>query len=1267
MSRQIKVVVSTARRLIKRVLYQRKNMRVQPIKTTLLTLLLAVAGTVALKAAEPVFVPGVIRADVFRGFGGTAVTDLTGNAKYPNSPDETYFLKFFEYPPGADDGTAPPGNVADNYGARLYGFIVPKETANYVFYLAADDGAQLWLSTDDNPANKKQIATEPSWNQVRTWTATSRRPGCPDNGGTRCDNQSAPVNLVAGRRYFVEALFKEGIGGDNLAVTWAKQGTVPTDGDAPIGAEFLGALAAAAPAIVTQPADVKQEPGKSATFTVKANDVANPAYQWFKNGTAITGATSASYTTPALAAADNNAKFKVRVTAGSANVESREAVLTVVAVASEVTKGFLKAEVFTDIAGTALDGLRSDVKYTDNKPDRTEIISIFEYPPGTPTAPPAADVANNYGVRVTGFIIPQETASYIFYLAADDNAELYLSTDDKPANEVLIASEPQWNPVRAFASVDRRPGCPDACENISAPIRLEAGKRYWVRGEMKEGGGGDNLAVTWIKQGQPKPADGAIPLNGGVIGVAVNPNLASDIKITTQPKAASVTAPDKATFSVVAEATPSAPLAYQWQKDGVDIPGANGATYTTDFLKTTDGGRIKVIVSVPGKSLASDEVALTVSADTTPPNIARLSGSDRFNVVTVTFSEPVTSATASNRANYAFTGGLTVNTATLVNSTTVRLGTSTQAPDTAYTLTVSNVRDTAANGGNVIAAPGNSRVFNSYRFAQGLVKWEAYTGIGGNTIQALRDSPKYPDSPDETRFVALMEGPTGYAESYGSRLSGWVTPQQNGDYVLFLSTDDGGELWLSTDDNPANKKLIAAETTWSGVRQWITSGGNSDLASKRSDQFTGTEWPGGNKITLQTGKRYYIELLQKEGGGGDNDAATMVLAGTTPADGSSPITGNMIGTFADPNQGKPIITQAPKNTAVASGGTATLTVESLGATPFTYQWRFNGTNIAGATSKSLAISNAGAANVGHYDVVITNPDGSSTSTKAMLFISDALFIEAEDFNFGKGQYEKTKPIGMTGAYPGGDYRDKGDGAGAAAADGTDLGIDYAEATTSNDPGAVPAYRVGTGVEIAKMNAHADGLPRGTFDVKVNHVVGWNDFGDWYNYTRAFPSPAKDYNIVGRLASGGNAIRAQVDEVTGGATTRNQTLKKLGEFKPGRATAGWDNMEFFPLLDDANKLAVANFGGERTFRFSPASGANLDVDYFMFIPVVAGGGGGDGPTLAATRNGANLQITWAGGGTLESADTITGPWTAVAGASSPATVTISGRKFYRVRK
>ena len=106
-----------------------------------------------------------------------------------------------------------------------------------------------------------------------------------------------------------------------------------------------------------------------------------------------------------------------------------------------------------------------------------------------------------------------------------------------------------------------------------------------------------------------------------------------------------------------------------------------------------------------------------------------------------------------------------------------------------------------------------------------------------------------------TTFIAGFDAPQGVDDDYAQRLSGWFVPAVTGDYVFFVSSDDNGELWLSTDENPANKKLIARETAWSNTKQWTASGGSSDLSSKRSDEFPETQWPTGNKIKGEDGGR----------------------------------------------------------------------------------------------------------------------------------------------------------------------------------------------------------------------------------------------------------------------------------------------------------------------------------------------------------------------------------------------------------------------------
>src|SRR5712692_5718165 len=79
------------------------------------------------------------------------------------------------------------------------------------------------------------------------------------------------------------------------------------------GVNFTANAAAVAPTITTQPASQAVTAGQNASFSVAATGTAPLSYQWNKNGTAISGATSSSYTTPATTSSDNGAQFTVMI------------------------------------------------------------------------------------------------------------------------------------------------------------------------------------------------------------------------------------------------------------------------------------------------------------------------------------------------------------------------------------------------------------------------------------------------------------------------------------------------------------------------------------------------------------------------------------------------------------------------------------------------------------------------------------------------------------------------------------------------------------------------------------------------------------------------------------------------------------------------------------------------------------------------------------------------------------------------------------------
>lgn len=83
----------------------------------------------------------------------------------------------------------------------------------------------------------------------------------------------------------------------------------------------------------------------------------------------------------------------------------------------------------------------------------------------------------------------------------------------------------------------------------------------------------------------------------------------------------------------------------------------------------------------------------------------------------------------------------------------------------------------------------------------------------------------------------------------------------------------------------------------------------------------------------------------------------------------------------------PAITQQPTNRAAFVGDSVTFNVTATGTAPLRYQWRFNGTNIVGATNNLLALANLQMTNAGLYSVVVTNNGGATTSSNAVLTVS----------------------------------------------------------------------------------------------------------------------------------------------------------------------------------------------------------------------------------------------------------------------------------------
>ena len=113
-----------------------------------------------------------------------------------------------------------------------------------------------------------------------------------------------------------------------------------------------------------------------------------------------------------------------------------------------------------------------------------------------------------------------------------------------------------------------------------------------------------------------------------------------------------------------------------------------------------------------------------------------------------------------------------------------------------------------------------------------------------------------------------------------------------------------------------------------------------------------------------------------------------------------------------------VISSQPQSLAVDPGSNGTFSVTAAGIGALTYQWRLNGTNLAGATLSSYTRTNAQVADVGSYSVVVTDTAGPTTSSNALLTINTSPIITAQpqDQVVAVGQ-AATFTVGVGGTAP----------------------------------------------------------------------------------------------------------------------------------------------------------------------------------------------------------------------------------------------------------
>ncbi len=240
-------------------------------------------------------------------------------------------------------------------------------------------------------------------------------------------------------------------------------------------------------------------------------------------------------------------------------------------------------------------------------------------------------------------------------------------------------------------------------------------------------------------------------------------------------------------------------------------------------------------------------------------------------------------------------------------------------------------------------------------------------------------------------------------------------------------------------------------------------------------------------------------------------------------------------------------------------------------------------NTAGPTNQLLVANNTPLLGNTLYTATIiatdTNGNRATNSVTFNTFLQTDNFIEAEDYNFNNGQF-------LAGAFP-----DSFDGYSGAAGNN---GVDFFDTTASN----LNVYRLDLPQVLAGNDPvdHANYQGGGFSD----YYLGYNDTGDWEDYTRVFPT--NNYTVYARMAGFGTGPIMEMERLANStATTSTQPLAAVGRFIVPN-TGGTSNYALVPLTDLFGNTVQVSSPGTNTFRCTSVGGdRTYNFNYLILVP------------------------------------------------------------------
>lgn len=350
--------------------------------------------------------------------------------------------------------------------------------------------------------------------------------------------------------------------------------------------------AATPPSITTQPLSQTVTAGQTAKFSLVASG-SSLKFQWMKNGTNVSGATSASYTTPATTLADSGSQFTVVVSNSGGSVTSSAAALIVnPPMAPSITTQPASQTVNTGQTATFSVAVSGSTPLSYQWQKNGTAISKATAASYTTPATTASDNGSQFTVIVTnpGGSVASNPATLTV------NVPILPSITAQPASQTVVVGQTATFTVSATGTVPLKfqwkkngksiNGATSASYTTPATISSDNGSAFTVTISNSAGSVTSSGATLSVVQS-------LIPV------------------ISMQPVSQTVVAGQSATFSVTAVS--ASPLTYQWAENGVAISGAINSYYTTPpTLAADNNSQFAVVVTNPSGSVMSAPARLAV-------------------------------------------------------------------------------------------------------------------------------------------------------------------------------------------------------------------------------------------------------------------------------------------------------------------------------------------------------------------------------------------------------------------------------------------------------------------------------------------------------------------------------------------------------------------------------------------------------------------------------------------------------------------------------